>query len=285
MRTGPAAAIAALLAFAPSLAVAEEDVEGAKDHPAVKRYPGSYITDFQEKEFESYPFAISETAFERAEGKLQVALFQFPKTQSCTQVLRNFENALRAAGFKIHTGRAIPEGMGVDFWGSAFVTGIRTGAGGGATYVVQGCDDDLLGTQAVLETQAMAQKISIDASALADEIEKSGHVAVRDILFATGKADIEPSSAKALQEIGAMLAERPDWRLRVEGHTDGVGGAAANLALSKRRAEAVKGWLVAKHGVDPGRLETAGLGDTKPVADNASEAGRAQNRRVELVKL
>lgn len=285
MRTGWMAAVAALLALAPSLAIAEEDVEGAKDHPAVKRYPGSFITSFEQKEFEAYPFALSETQLERAEGKLQVAVFQFPKGQSCTQILRNFDNALRAAGFKTYRGGHAPEGMDVDLWGSPFVTGIRTGAGGGKTYVMQLCGDDGLGTQAVLETQAMAQKVEIDASALADEIEKSGHVAVRDILFATGKADIEPSSAKVLREIGALLAERPDWRLRVEGHTDGVGGAAANLALSRRRAEAVKAWLVAKHGVDPARLETAGLGDTRPVAENTTEAGRAQNRRVELVKL
>ena len=73
-------------------------------------------------------------------------------------------------------------------------------------------------------------------------------------------------------------------RVRIEGHTDSVGGAKQNLVLSKKRASAVRGWLVTK-GVDEDRLEVEGLGETKPIADNKTDEGRAQNRRVELVRL
>ncbi len=289
MRNGLPAAMAMLIALAPLHGFAQEeetDVEGSKDHPAVKRYPGSIITSFEQKEFEVFAFPMGKGTVEKAEGKLHLAKYRFPKGQSCTQVLRNYENALRASGFQIHTANEQPDMIG-DVLGDRWVTGIKAGKGGGKVYVTQGCVEwtPVEGTLAVVETQAMAQKVEITADFLAQEIEKSGRVAVRDILFATGKADINPESAKTLAEIGALLQNRPEWRLRIEGHTDNVGGSKSNLELSKKRAASVKQWLVSKHGADASRLETAGFGDTKPVADNKTDEGRAQNRRVELVRL
>jgi outer membrane protein OmpA-like peptidoglycan-associated protein len=87
-----------------------------------------------------------------------------------------------------------------------------------------------------------------------------------------------------LAEIGALLKNEPALALVVQGHTDNVGTAAANLQLSQARADAVKSYLVSMFGVDAARLTTAGLGDTRPVASNDTEDGRAQNRRVELLK-
>jgi len=79
------------------------------------------------------------------------------------------------------------------------------------------------------------------------------------------------------------VQQNADLKLRVEGHTDNQGNAAANQALSEKRAQAVVAWLSA-HNVPAARLTTKGLGQTQPVADNSSEDGRAKNRRVELVK-
>jgi outer membrane protein OmpA-like peptidoglycan-associated protein len=73
-------------------------------------------------------------------------------------------------------------------------------------------------------------------------------------------------------------------KLEIQGHTDNVGGAAANLKLSEDRAAAVKAHLVEQGGIDSGRLTSAGFGDTNPIASNATDDGRAQNRRVELVR-
>ena len=81
-----------------------------------------------------------------------------------------------------------------------------------------------------------------------------------------------------------MLTEHGDLKLVIEGHTDNVGNAAANRTLSEQRAAAVKAYLVAQHGIDAARLETAGHGDAKPAAPNTTHEGRQQNRRVELVK-
>ncbi len=83
---------------------------------------------------------------------------------------------------------------------------------------------------------------------------------------------------------GSILKSRPDLRLAIEGHTDNQGDDAHNQDLSNRRAQAVKAYLVDMHEVDAGRLQTAGFGEGQPVADNSSPEGRAQNRRVELVR-
>ena len=75
-----------------------------------------------------------------------------------------------------------------------------------------------------------------------------------------------------------------DLKILIEGHTDNVGAAASNLSLSDARAAAVKAALVSEFGIDGGRITTKGLGDTKPAAPNTTPVGRAQNRRVEIVK-
>ncbi len=109
--------------------------------------------------------------------------------------------------------------------------------------------------------------------------------ATQGILFATGKADLRPESRPVLKEIGSTLKAHPDLRVLIEGHTDNVGSAGSNLTLSAARAEAVKAALVRDFGIAEDRIATEGLGDTKPSAPNATPEGRAQNRRVEVVKL
>ena len=118
-----------------------------------------------------------------------------------------------------------------------------------------------------------------------DALAATGRWATQGIHFDIGKSVVRPESAPTLKAIAAALTQHPDLRIRIEGHTDNVGGADANRLLSDARAAAVKGALVKDHGIDGTRLETAGLGDTKPVADNATAEGRSSNRRVEVAKL
>lgn len=112
----------------------------------------------------------------------------------------------------------------------------------------------------------------------------SGRYVARGILFDTDGDIIKPESAPVIRLIAQALEKNPNLKLLIEGHTDSVGDAAHNLDLSKRRAEAVKAVLVGQFNVDTSRLSTAGLGSTKPVDSNDTPQGRAQNRRVELVK-
>lgn len=119
---------------------------------------------------------------------------------------------------------------------------------------------------------------------LYDRLERDGRAATHGILFATDSDVIRPESTPTLTEIGTMLEKYPDLRLTIEGHTDSQGDDAYNQDLSNRRAQAVKAYLVEMHHVNAGRLDTVGLGEGQPVADNGTPEGRAQNRRVELVR-
>ena len=116
------------------------------------------------------------------------------------------------------------------------------------------------------------------------QLTEAGRAVTRDIHFATGSAAILPASEPVLAEIAAVLRDDPELELIIEGHTDDVGDVKSNLELSRRRADAVKRWLVDRGGIAEVRLTTAGYGSAKPVSDNGSEEGRASNRRVELVR-
>jgi outer membrane protein OmpA-like peptidoglycan-associated protein len=119
---------------------------------------------------------------------------------------------------------------------------------------------------------------------VAQQLAETGRAVVREIRFATNSAQILPESGAVLAQIARLLREDPKLELVIEGHTDSVGGAEFNLDLSRRRAEAVKRWLADKEGISEVRLATVGFGLTRPVADNATDEGRAQNRRVELLR-
>lgn len=115
-------------------------------------------------------------------------------------------------------------------------------------------------------------------------IGSSGRYVTHGILFDTGSDRIKPESAPVIQSIARGLESNPNLKLLIEGHTDSVGNAASNLDLSKRRAEAVKSVLVSQFNIEADRLSTQGMGATKPMDTNDTPQGRAQNRRVELVK-
>lgn len=106
---------------------------------------------------------------------------------------------------------------------------------------------------------------------------------VYGILFDFGSARIRPETASLIADIAATLKNNPTWRLQVNGHTDSIGGDAANMKLSSERAAAVMAELI-RLGTAADRLKSAGLGETVPKADNATLEGRALNRRVELVR-
>ncbi len=120
---------------------------------------------------------------------------------------------------------------------------------------------------------------------LREQLDESGRIVTHGILFDSGSDRIKAESYKTLTDIGTMLAEDASLRLSIEGHTDADGADDANLKLSQARAAAVRGYLGEKHGIDGGRLETKGLGEGKPIDTNDTPEGKANNRRVELVKL
>jgi outer membrane protein OmpA-like peptidoglycan-associated protein len=118
---------------------------------------------------------------------------------------------------------------------------------------------------------------------LKKQLSNQGRVRVYGILFDLNSSAIRPESKPVLDEVLKMLQGEPSWKLTIEGHTDSTGDAVFNQTLSLQRAESVKAYLVSC-GIGADKLQTKGYGSSKPVADNASELGRAQNRRVELVR-
>ncbi len=119
---------------------------------------------------------------------------------------------------------------------------------------------------------------------VAAQLKATGRAVWHGITFGTNSAAIVSGSEAVLHEIAELLRSNPDWELTIEGHTDDVGTAESNLALSQKRADAVKKWLVEQERVAAVRLNTVGYGMTKPIDDNRTEEGRARNRRVELVR-
>lgn len=136
-----------------------------------------------------------------------------------------------------------------------------------------------------LEAKAREQKmVTLKAGEMAQAIASGGRVAVYGIYFDFDKAALKPESKPQLDEIAGLLKADGALKLVVAGHTDNQGGAAYNLDLSKKRADAVVAALSADYGIAADRLLAQGMGSAAPVASNDSEAGRARNRRVELVK-
>jgi len=119
------------------------------------------------------------------------------------------------------------------------------------------------------------------SEALAQQLEVEGKVDLYGIYFDLDKATLKSESEATLQQVRELLANRPTLRLIIGGHTDSEGGDDYNLALSQRRAAAVVAWLTG-HQIAADRLQSEGFGETQPVADNATPAGRALNRRVEV---
>jgi outer membrane protein OmpA-like peptidoglycan-associated protein len=122
------------------------------------------------------------------------------------------------------------------------------------------------------------------SSTLYDRISANGRATTYGILFDVGSDHIRGESTPTLAEIGDMLKAHGTLKLTIEGHTDNVGGAAANQTLSEKRAAAVKAYLVSKYSIDATRLKSVGFGATKPVSPNTTAEGRQDNRRIELAK-
>jgi outer membrane protein OmpA-like peptidoglycan-associated protein len=265
----------ALLFLASNLRAQDDDkphdAEGCKDSPVITRFPGSIIHSCDNKEYEQADFPLGSdkdgnALTKHVEGDFHYWDLGTRQGTSQIQVFRNFQTALKNAGFAIDYANSPGEIV----------------AHKGSTWVYLDNKGEFYYQTIVTEKQ-MQQEVAADASSLGDEINKTGHVAVYGIHFDTGKATIKPDSENILSEIAKLLQQNADLKLRVEGHTDNQGNATANQTLSEKRAQAVVTWLTA-HNVPAGRLTAKGLGQTQPVADNSSEDGRAKNRRVELVK-
>ncbi len=147
-----------------------------------------------------------------------------------------------------------------------------------AVFLAWGC-----GAKAVKQDPFPAQVVRPPAPA-SRAVLTDDQIQIKDkIQFATGSANIQEESFTLLDEVAQVLIQNPAIEhVRIEGHTDNVGGKKANTKLSKKRAQAVRDYLVDRAGIGAERLSAKGFGPDKPIADNTTDEGRDQNRRVEF---
>jgi outer membrane protein OmpA-like peptidoglycan-associated protein len=266
-----------------AVALAQDDAAGSQDPLGMNRMANYYIADYQELTFDSYTFPVTkngEKTEQAVEGKridIRYNLKDNAATPSPLQVLRNYENATRAAG-----GQVLYDNS------EESVATLRMVRGGNETWVAINVGNLPSGVpvmMTVIVKQAMTQEVVMDAAAMASSLSETGEVAIYGIYFDTGKSELKAESDPAVGEIAKLLKSQPDLKVFVVGHTDMVGDAAANVKLAQARAQAVISALVTKYGIAATRLTPFGAGPYAPVATNRTEEGRAKNRRVELVEI
>jgi OOP family OmpA-OmpF porin len=303
------ALVCGFCAFAalPAQAQAQKgDVAGSRDYPGIGRFQGSRITGYQVKDFDAVrlqaaPFKNDKpTDARRLEGLVTRIAYRTGPGPSMIEVSRNFENQLAKAGYEtilacdadecggLAFARAfevlpLPQ-MWVDGFDYRYYAG-RKSEGGRDTYavvVVSKNNDDITAQLTVAAIGALENKM-VDAAAMAKGLGEKGHIALYGIYFDTDKAILKPESRPTLDEISKLLNAQPRLSVFIVGHTDNQGAFDYNMNLSRQRADAVAAALVQNYRIDKARLRTAGLGYLAPIGSNASEDGRALNRRVELV--
>jgi OOP family OmpA-OmpF porin len=263
-------------------ALGQEDAPGSKDYPGMTRMPGYYISSYQETEFDSVSFKLVESGKEKEQAveghkyDVRYDLKEGATVPSELQVVRNYQNAARAAG-----GRVLFDSPELD---STTIRFTKDGKEVWFDIQVGNRPSGVPITMRIIEKQAMQQDVTLDAQAMANDLGTGGRVAIYGILFDTGKSELKPESAPAVDEIVKLLKENPTLKVYVVGHTDMVADLATNMKLSQARAQAVVGRLVAR-GIGATRLVAFGAGPYAPVASNKTEEGRAKNRRVELVEI
>jgi outer membrane protein OmpA-like peptidoglycan-associated protein len=269
------AVLCLLCLLAPYADAEQTDSKGCQDHPLFTRMPTYWIHGCELKEFDAYAFKLGNGKTETVEGRF-TKLRYYPQATAKSkpselQIQRNYENAVRdLGGTSLHAEKSREVFRIVKDGKEIWVELATTPQGG---YFMT-----------ILEREAMQQDVAINAAVFADGLRTTGHIAVYDILFDTGKTDLKPESQQAIAEIAKLLQSDPALKLHVVGHTDNVGGFDMNMTLSQGRAEAVVKDLIGTHGIGAARLHAAGVGPLAPVASNDTEDGRAKNRRVELVK-
>jgi outer membrane protein OmpA-like peptidoglycan-associated protein len=269
----------ALVTLGSRTSVAQEpDADGAKDHPAFSRMAGYYINTFEHQQFSVFEFGLEPAKSVEGEyWSFQYILNDGARKAGPLQIGRNYTNLIRQRG-----GLLLLEQL--DSSGGTAIARLPITGGGNLWLQVRVSNGGDVYDLDIIQEAVMTQEVTFTADSLAAALDATGAVTVHAILFDSGRATIQPGSAQALTVIAEMLRANPNLNLEIQGHTDNVGLPRANLLLSRERAAAVKAYLVETAGIAASRLTTAGLGDTRPIAENSTERGRAQNRRVELLR-
>lgn len=313
--------ISGLVLLLPGTCFAEEK---GQDLPFLHRYPGSSIYHYDHIRFDEAnmplgPFTDkAATQSQPVQGELVYIYYKNPMDRSPLEIMSNYQQTLQQEGFKIlwqcANDACIAKGYShqVSFYtdpiwrGAGDNFGTYFGPGGGRMSTAR--LDSPNGSQTwvylwvgshngpyagktyiyAVQTKPMqtglvtADRELLTATEMGSALAQQGRFSMH-IHFDYNKATLRPDALPQIQQLAQTLRQHPNWTIGLDGHTDAVGSAEFNQRLSEDRARAVKAALVAD-GVPAQQIATRGLGATQPVADNSTDAGRAKNRRVEVVE-
>lgn len=272
--------------------VAAADNPKCEPNPVFNRYPGEVLDRCERARFAELTIArradIQNQRGEVTRSKVEGEYWYYANPLSKDaqgrlpgnlEVRRNFENAVKQAngevlfieegGGRVHFHITTPQG---EFFGESGCGG-GGGKGGDCTSI----------SHKIVRVAAMQQSVVVSAEQIAKSIADEGKAVFYGLYFDSGKAVLKPESTPTLVEMSKWLAANPANNVFIVGHTDMQGSVDSNMSLSRARAAAVVEALVKQHGVKPARLASEGVGPYAPLSNNTSEAGRAKNRRVEMV--
>lgn len=299
------------------------DLKGSSDHSLIPRYKDSQIVAYDTQAYTQKTFARAavkrggglqknpDAALE-LEGKLSSITYRAPQDRSALEVARNYQTALKDAGFSIVYSCSRAECGGRDFNHAVSPRNYYLGFGEyyadqqytlarlqrahgdvyASVYVVHnkaggGADRNRSLVQVdVIELKPMENRmVVLKAEEMNTDLANQGRVVLYGILFDLDKDTMRPDSKPQLEEIAKLLKDASALNVLIVGHTDAEGSLQYNRELSLRRARSVVSALAKEHGIAAQRMTADGVGMASPVASNRTEAGRAKNRRVEIVDL
>ena len=250
------------------------------------------------------------------EGHVSTFFYVAPRERSALEVFRNYQSALKGAGFAMLftcelsacDAARIREPFSAELlaprkWAagridptSSFDRDVRflsakMSRDGKEAYVILYVAEPNSIWQAPVAAVVIAEptpmetgNVVVNTGQLKKGLAENGKIALYGIYFDTGRAELKPDSKPQLDEMARLLTSDKSLKVYIVGHTDNQGTMEGNVTLSQRRADAIVAALVSEYKVDAGRLRSRGIASLAPVATNRTEAGRAKNRRVELVE-
>ena len=298
--------------------------KGGQDHPLVSRFQGAILHNYGVNNFEQVKVPLSGTTDDTVEGKVYNYFYVMPADRTALEVYRNYKGALEKAGFQILAACEVERecekqrlGRHATEWSdksSTWVGGYdpvsRIDSNGNypprylAARLKRAAGDVTVALMVrgpsstqkdagvggpiflqVIEAKPMETgNVTVNADAISKTLASEGKMALYGIYFDTGKAELKPESKPQLEEMAKLLAAQKSLKVFIVGHTDNQGALDANVALSQKRADAIVAALARDYKVDPKRMLARGAANYSPVASNTNDAGRARNRRVELVE-
>lgn len=295
-----------------------KDEGGSKDHPLISRYPGSYIEDYQQVDYEKYriPVGVVDKNTNKiptldVTGDLTKITYVIENV-STLKIYHNYLSALVKEGFETvfscqskecsdnykdrivrkelqKLGDMLAVKQIYNYMHQPRYQVMKSSVEGQTTYVaffIGNYNGDSRVQLVVMRTEPLLTGlIETNSDKVLEQLKQKGKASIYGVLFDYDKAVIKPESKQSLDVIEQVLNKNKSLSLYVVGHTDDKGSAEYNLNLSKRRADAVVKALITNYGVAEQRLIPQGVGPYSPVATNKNELGRELNRRVELVEI